>query len=78
MADEPTDHDTGTESHQPALRARTFLKGIIYYDNRHVSVDGTIRDFSDVGARIVFSTLVTVPDTVERKHPAKAAGVLIA
>ena len=47
------------------MRTRAFLKGVVYYDNRRASIDCRIRDLSDTGARIVFATLVTVPDNVE-------------
>ena len=59
------------EAPHPALRTRTFLKGVVYYDNRRASIDCTIRDLSDTGARIVFATLVTVPDNVELHIPQK-------
>jgi hypothetical protein len=59
------------EEPHPALRVRTFLKGIIYYDNRRASIDCTIRDLSDTGARIIFSTSVTVPDNIELHIPQK-------
>lgn len=56
---------------KPALRTRTFLKGVVYYDNRRASIDCTIRDLSDTGARIVFSTMVVVPDNFELHIPQK-------
>ena len=54
-----------------APRARTFLKGVVYYDNRNASIDCTIRDLSDTGARITFATMVTVPDNIELHIPQK-------
>jgi hypothetical protein len=69
MSDEP--QDKHPEAAQAALRSRTFLKGVIYYDNRRTSIDCTIRDLSDTGARIVFSTVVSVPDIVELHIPQK-------
>jgi len=59
------------EENQPALRNRTFLKGIVYYDNRRASIACTIRDLSDTGARIAFTTLVSVPDNIELHIPQK-------
>jgi hypothetical protein len=56
---------------QPPVRIRTFLKGIVYYDNRRASIECTIRDLSDTGARIAFATLVTVPDNIELHIPQK-------
>jgi hypothetical protein len=59
------------EESQPPLRIRTFLKGIVYYDNRRASIECTIRDLSDTGARVAFTTLVSVPDNVELHIPQK-------
>ena len=56
---------------ETSLRLRTFLKGVIYYDNRRASVDCTVRDLSDTEARIEFQTMVTVPDNVELFIPQK-------
>ena len=71
MTDEPKKQDRQPQAPHAALRTRTFLKGIVYYDNRRASIDCTIRDLSDTGARIVFSTLVTVPDNIELHIPQK-------
>lgn len=56
---------------KPAPRARTFLKGIVYYDHRRTSIECTIRDLSDTGARVVFPTMVVVPDDIELHIPQK-------
>jgi hypothetical protein len=73
VTDEPKEQNPQSERRKPALRSRTFLKGIVYYDNRTVSIDCTIRDLSDSGARIVFANLVTVPDNIELYIPQKQA-----
>jgi len=59
------------EESQPPLRVRTFLKGIVYYDNRRASIECTIRDLSDTGARVAFTTLVSLPDNIELYIPQK-------
>jgi hypothetical protein len=59
------------EESQPPLRIRTFLKGIVYYDNRRASIECTIRDLSDTGARVAFTTLVSLPDNIELYIPQK-------
>src|SRR5882757_5751196 len=64
------------EGPEVALRARTFLKGVVYYDNRRVSIECTVRDLSDTGARIAFSTLVAVPDDIELDIPQKQTTLL--
>jgi hypothetical protein len=71
VTDKPNDRGTRPEEPQAALRTRTFLKGVVYYDNRRASIDCTIRDLSDTGARIEFSTLVNVPDNFELHIPQK-------
>ena len=69
MTDQPDSPDTRPGSTPAALRVRTFLKGILYYDNRSVSIECTVRDMSDSGARLEFQTPVTVPDNVELHIP---------
>lgn len=54
-----------------ALRTRTFLKGVVLYDNRRVSIECTIRDLSDTGARIAFQSPMTTPDHIELFIPQK-------
>ena len=71
MNNEQKGQDNRPEAPPAAVRSRTFLKGVVYYDNRRGSIDCTIRDLSDTGARIVFSTLVTVPDNIELHIPQK-------
>jgi hypothetical protein len=63
--------DNKPDMRPPAARARTFLKGVVYFNNRGTSIDCTIRDLSDTGAKIEFSSLVTVPDLIELHIPQK-------
>ena len=71
VTDEPNNQNTPPEGPEVALRARTFLKGVVYYDNRRVSIECTVRDLSDTGARIAFPALVAVPDDIELDIPQK-------
>ncbi len=48
-----------------STRQKSFLQGRIYYNNRRSSVDCLVRDISDTGAKLVFSSAVTIPDVVE-------------
>jgi hypothetical protein len=50
-------------------RQKSFLRGCIYFDKRRGALDCLIRDISDLGARIIFSENVTVPDSVELHIP---------
>ena len=54
-----------------ATRNRSFLRGCLYFNKRRSAVDCLIRDISDVGARVVFSDTVAVPDAVELYIPQK-------
>ncbi len=69
MADQPDSPGAQPENAQAALRLRTFLKGVVYHDNRSVSIDCTVRDLSDSGARLEFPTRVGVPDLIELDIP---------
>jgi len=62
---------SGLDDPRVGQRVRTFLKGVLYYDRRSVSIDCIIRDMSDNGARISFPTPVTIPDHVEIDIPQK-------
>jgi PilZ domain len=50
-------------------RQKSFLRGCVYFDKRRGALDCLIRDISDLGARIIFSENVTVPDAVELHIP---------
>ena len=50
-------------------RQKSFLRGCIYFDKRRGALECLIRDISDLGARIIFSENVTVPDSVELHIP---------
>jgi hypothetical protein len=52
-------------------RKKTFLKGTVYYNHRLSSVECTIRDFSEYGARLQFAAPVTLPETVELEIPSR-------
>jgi hypothetical protein len=62
---------TMAEEPNAATRQRTFLKGMLYYDNRRASIECVVRDMSDSGARLTFEHSVTVPDNVELFIPQK-------
>lgn len=50
-------------------RHKAFLRGRILFNNRQSSVDCTIRDYSQEGARLVCSDTVVVPDAIELEIP---------
>ena len=48
-----------------AGRRKSFLRGLVYFDNKHGALSCLVRDLSDEGARIVLSENVTVPETFD-------------
>jgi PilZ domain len=53
------------------IRRKTFLRGRILFNSGRAAVDCLIRDISPVGARLIFSDAVSVPDVVELYIPQK-------
>ena len=60
-------------SHHPrmSVRQKSFLRGMIYFNNRRNAVDCLIRDISPYGARLIFSDAVSTPDIFELYIPQK-------
>jgi PilZ domain-containing protein len=54
-----------------AQRKKSFLRGCVYFNKRRGAMDCLIRDLSEAGARIIFSSAVNVPDVVELYIPQK-------
>jgi hypothetical protein len=54
-----------------STRQKSFLRGCIYYNKRRSAMDCLIRDISASGARLIFSTAVSIPDVVELYIPQK-------
>lgn len=52
-------------------RQKSFLRGCVYFNKRRNAVDCLIRDISDVGARIIFSDTVSIPDVIDLYIPQK-------
>src|SRR5438128_3279320 len=53
------------------VRQKSFLRGMIYFNNRRNVVDCLIRDISPYGARLIFSDAVTTPDSLDLYIPQK-------
>lgn len=47
------------------IRQKSFLRGCVYFNKRRGALDCLIRDYSEHGARIIFSQAVNVPDLVD-------------
>jgi hypothetical protein len=54
-----------------AIRQKSFLRGCVYFNKRRGALDCLIRDYSEHGARIIFSQAVNVPDLVDLYIPQK-------
>ena len=54
-----------------AARQKSFLRGCIYFNNRRSAVDCLVRDISPLGARLIFSDTVSVPDAFDLYVPQK-------
>ena len=54
-----------------AARQKSFLQGRIFFSNGRTSFDCLIRDITHLGARIIFSDVVNIPDTVNLYIPQK-------
>lgn len=54
-----------------SLRKRAFLKGVICFNKRSSTMDCTVRDISEGGARLIVSSAVAVPETFELFIPSK-------
>jgi PilZ domain-containing protein len=52
-------------------RQKSFLRGMIYFNNRRNVVDCLVRDISAYGARLIFSDAVTTPDLLDLYIPQK-------
>ncbi len=52
-----------------SVRQKSFLRGCVYFNKRRGALDCLIRDFSEHGARIIFSETVSVPDLVDLYIP---------
>ncbi len=52
-------------------RQKSFLRGMIYFNNRRSVADCLIRDISPYGARLIFSDAVTTPDVLDLYIPQK-------
>ena len=53
------------------VRQKSFLRGMIYFNNRRAAVDCLVRDISLYGARLIFSDAVTTLDAFDLYIPQK-------
>jgi PilZ domain-containing protein len=68
MTNEPLPRAT---ERRRSVRHKSFLRGMIYFNNRRNVVDCLIRDISPYGARLIFSDSVSTPDVLDLYIPQK-------
>lgn len=52
-------------------RQKSLLRGRIHFNHKRAAIDCVIRDVSETGARLVFSSVVPVPDAFDLYIPQK-------
>src|SRR4026208_1929841 len=67
----PSEAERRTVERRKVTRQKSFLRGMIYFNNRRNAVDCLIRDISPYGARLIFSDAVSTPDVFELYIPQK-------
>lgn len=60
-----------TVERRRVTRQKSFLRGMVYFNNRRSVADCLIRDISPLGARLVFSDAVSTPDALDLYIPQK-------
>jgi hypothetical protein len=63
--------ESRTTERRRIARQKSFLRGMVYFNNRRSVADCLIRDISPYGARLIFSDTVTTPDTLDLYIPQK-------
>jgi PilZ domain len=48
-----------------AGRRKSFLRGVVYFNNKNGGLNCIVRDLSGDGARIIFSENVTLPEAID-------------
>ena len=70
----PSEAERRTVERRKVTRQKSFLRGMIYFNNRRNVVDCLIRDISPYGARLIFSDAVTTPDQLDVYIPSAWRG----
>lgn len=60
-----------TIDRRKVVRQKSFLRGMIHFNNRRSVLDCLVRDISPYGARLIFSDSVTTPDVLDLYIPQK-------
>jgi hypothetical protein len=63
--------ESRTTERRRTARQKSFLRGMVYFNNRRSVADCLIRDISPYGARLIFSDTITTPDIIDLSIPKK-------
>jgi hypothetical protein len=66
MASEPR-----TVERRRVTRQKSFLRGLVHFNDRRSVLDCLVRDISPYGARLIFSDVVGTPDALDLHIPQK-------
>jgi hypothetical protein len=61
--------EPGTIERRRTARQKSFLRGMVHFNNRRSVLDCLIRDISPYGARLIFSDAIGTPDTLDLHIP---------
>ena len=61
----------GEDERRGSPRQKSFLRGIVYYNNRSAAADCLVRDISETGARLELSESVIIPYEIDLHIPKK-------
>ena len=64
------------DERRSSRRQKSFLRGVVYFDKRRSETACLVRDLSEVGARIILSQTVTIPDLIELDIPQREQTVI--
>ncbi len=67
----PREVERSSVERRKVARQKSFLRGMVHFNNRRNVVDCLIRDISPYGARLIFSDAVTTPDVLDLYIPQK-------
>ena len=65
------DRETSMDERRNTPRQKSFLRGCIHFNDRRAAIECLIRDISEQGARLIFSSTVAIPDDVDLYIPQK-------
>jgi PilZ domain len=72
LSDNPLLRARPSSDLRTSQRVRSFLKATVVFNNRSSTLDCTLRDSSESGAKLLFAAHVPIPDEFDLEIPLKA------